>query len=83
MARIQRSSVSNIVRNQVAEIGELVCNSDATVDIEPGLLNYASTVTQLDIKVLEQIREELCRGLDSLECIPSNEATVRPQTGQI
>jgi hypothetical protein len=63
----QQSSAAYKAMNEVAGIGELVCNSGEASDREFGLLTFASAATELDMKLLEQVREEICVGLETLD----------------
>jgi hypothetical protein len=71
IARAQNSGAAVKAKNEVAGIGELVCNSNAAEIVEPGLHKYGSIVTQLDIKLLEQVREEICFAMDAFDSVES------------
>ena len=60
ITQAQQSSAAYKAMNEVAGIGELVCNSGGASDGEFGLLTFASAATELDMKLLEQVREEIC-----------------------
>ena len=67
ISQAQQSSAAYKAMNEVAGIGELVCNSSEASDSEFGLLTFASAVSELDMKLLEQVREEICVGLETLD----------------
>jgi len=67
ITQAQQSSAAYKAMNEVAGIGELVCNSSEASNNEFGLLTFASVVTELDMKFLEQVREEICVGLETLD----------------
>lgn len=53
-------------RREIAEIGEFVTNSaNAAPSFERGLIEYSRAVCELDVRFLEQVREELCEGYDA------------------
>ncbi|KAF8650910.1 hypothetical protein AX16_005035 [Volvariella volvacea WC 439] len=53
-------------RREIAEIGEFVTNSATSApSFERGLIDYTRNVCELDVRFLEQVREEICVGYDS------------------
>jgi hypothetical protein len=55
---------------EVSEIGQFVCNSSKSARFhENGILRYAQTVTELDVKFLEQVRDEAALGMDAFDMI--------------
>lgn len=71
ITRAQASSVSATVSNEIAQIGEFVCNSHTARFAEAGVIQYARAVTELDVQFLEEIREDLCQGMDSFDVVES------------
>ncbi|PVF96909.1 hypothetical protein CPB86DRAFT_708145 [Serendipita vermifera] len=52
-------------RKEIAELGEFVTNSATTAPaFQRGIIGYTRSVCDLDVRFLEQIREELCEGYD-------------------
>lgn len=57
---------------EISEIGQFVCNSSTSARFhENGILRYAQTVTEMDVKFLEQVRDEAARGMDAFDMIAS------------
>ncbi|ETN42751.1 uncharacterized protein HMPREF1541_01909 [Cyphellophora europaea CBS 101466] len=71
ITRAQASSLSATASNEIAQIGEFVCNSNNARFHEAGVLRYAQAVTELDVQFLEEIREDLCQGMDSFDVVES------------
>lgn len=69
--RAQSSSASAHAMNEIAQIGQFVCNSRGAQFQENGILSYAQTVTQLDVEFLEEILKEVCTGMDTFEALNS------------
>jgi hypothetical protein len=52
-------------RKEIAELGEFVTNSaTAAPAFQRGIIAYTRNVCELDVRFLEQIREEVCEGYD-------------------
>ena len=70
---------------EVSEIGQFVCNSSKSARFhENGILRYAQTVTELDVKFLEQVRDEAALGMDAFDLIASmDEPTSSKQVGDL
>lgn len=71
IARAQNSCAAAKAKNEVAGIGEFVCNGSAAEKVERGILKYATIATKLDMKLLEQVREDICLGMDAFESAES------------
>jgi hypothetical protein len=69
IARAKTSEDAIRVSKQVAEIGELVRNPGGARHLERGLIAYASRSVELDMALLEDIRQEACYGMDACESI--------------
>ena len=69
VARAQSSNHAATAMKEIADIGEFVCNSGAAQSFEQGLLKYATSVTELDVQFLEQIRAEICKGMEAFESL--------------
>ncbi|KAH7397490.1 hypothetical protein BKA64DRAFT_752995 [Cadophora sp. MPI-SDFR-AT-0126] len=74
VTRAQSSPASAQASNEIAQIGQFVCNSQGAQFQENGILKYAQTVTALDVEFLEEILEEACKGMESFEGINRLEA---------
>lgn len=65
ITRAQASSDSATAANEIAQIGQFVCNSQNAQFQENGILRYSQAVTELDVQFLEEIREDICLGMDA------------------
>lgn len=74
ITRAQASSASAAAANEIAQIGQFVCNSRNAQLQENGILKYARVVTELDVQFLEEIRSDLCMGMNAFDAIKSAEA---------
>lgn len=54
-------------KDQVARIGEIICQGRAAAEERFGLVDYASKAVRLDMQFLEQIREAACLGMEAFE----------------
>lgn len=53
-------------RKEIAELGEFVSNSARSAPaFERGIIAYTRNVCELDVRFLEQTREEICNGYDA------------------
>ncbi|KAH8880504.1 hypothetical protein GQ53DRAFT_669759 [Thozetella sp. PMI_491] len=59
---------------EVALIGQFVCDSASARFAERGIFHYASKSVQHDIELLEDIREEACHGMDAFDTIMNVQA---------
>jgi sulfite reductase alpha subunit-like flavoprotein/cytochrome b involved in lipid metabolism len=75
IARSKGSPDAIKTSNEVSEIGQFTCNSETARFHEQGILGYARKSVQLDMELLEGIREEACRGMDSFDAIMNLDAT--------
>lgn len=71
ISRAQSSQSATRAQKEIAQIGDMVCNSGAAQSIERSLIRYAQSVTELDVRFLEQIREEICTGMDGFDLVAS------------
>jgi hypothetical protein len=65
VTRAQSSPASLSAAKEIAQIGQFICNSQSAQFHEKGIIHYAQAVTELDIDFLEQVRKEVCLGLDT------------------
>lgn len=56
-------------RKTVGEIGEFVGNSSTAQAFENGIIAYAQAAIELDVQLLERVRDEICSGLDAFDRI--------------
>ena len=74
IARAKTSPDAVATSQEVALIGQFVCDSSSTVRFaERGIFNYASKSVELDIELLEDIREEACHGMDAFGSVMAME----------
>lgn len=69
IARAKTSEDAIRISRQVSEIGELVRDPNGARHLERGLIAYASRSVELDMALLEDIRQEACYGMDACESI--------------
>lgn len=66
IAQATASPAAVQARREIAEIGEFVSNSATSApSFERGLIDYTRQVCELDVRFLEQVREEICEGYDA------------------
>jgi hypothetical protein len=75
ITRAQASSASAASSNEIAQIGQFVCDSRSAQMQENGILRYAQAVTELDVQFLEEIRKDLCLGMDAFDVIKSSDGS--------
>ena len=61
---------------EIAKIGQFVCNSQSAQFYENGIIRYAQAVTELDLDFLEQVRKEVCLGLDAFDAVGNAASTM-------
>ncbi|KAK4466781.1 sulfite reductase [NADPH] flavoprotein alpha-component [Cladorrhinum samala] len=75
IARAKTSPEAVTTSQEVALVGQFVCESSSNVRFaERGIFNYAAKTVELDIELLEDIREEACHGMDAFESVMAMEA---------
>lgn len=67
ISRAHSSPASMSARKTVGEIGEFVGNSSTAQAFENGIIAYAQAAIELDVQLLERVRDEICSGLDSFD----------------
>jgi sulfite reductase alpha subunit-like flavoprotein/predicted heme/steroid binding protein len=75
IARAKTSPDAVATSKETALIGQYVCNSEPARFQERGIMDYASKSVNLDIELLEDIREEACQGMDAFDTIMTMEAS--------
>ncbi|KUJ15041.1 NADPH-ferrihemo protein reductase [Mollisia scopiformis] len=79
IARAKGSPDAMRTSSEVSQIGEFTSNSEAARFHEQGILDYARKSVQLDMELLEGIREEACRGMDAFDSIMDLDAPSESQ----
>ncbi len=79
ITRAQASAASATAANEIAQIGAFVCNSQQAQFQENGILRYARAVTELDVQFLEEVRADVCLGMDAFAVIDSADAGTEKQ----
>ena len=79
ITRAQASAASAAAANEIAQIGSFVCNNQQAQFQENGILRYARAVTELDVRFLEEIREDVCLGMDAFAVVDSVDAGFEKQ----
>jgi sulfite reductase alpha subunit-like flavoprotein/cytochrome b involved in lipid metabolism len=75
IARAKTSPDAVATSQEVALVGQFVCeNSNNVRFAERGIFNYAAKSVELDIELLEDIREEACHGMDAFDSIAAMDA---------
>ncbi|KKY28416.1 putative nadph-ferrihemoprotein reductase [Phaeomoniella chlamydospora] len=69
IARAKSSASAVKTSKEISQIGQFICDSEAARFHERGILTYARSSVQLDIELLEDIREEACQGMDALDSV--------------
>ncbi|KDN61558.1 putative cytochrome b5-like Heme/Steroid binding domain-containing protein [Colletotrichum sublineola] len=68
VARAKTSGDAVACTKEIALIGQLVCDADASLRFqERGVFAYAARSVELDIALLEDLRQEACTGMDAFE----------------
>lgn len=65
VARAKSCADATATSAEVSLIGEYVCNGAPARFQERGIMDYANKSVQLDMELLEDIREEACRGMEA------------------
>lgn len=74
IARAKTSRDAMATSHEVAQVGQFVTDSAAAARFaERGILAYAARSVELDIELLEDIRDEACRGMDAFAGITALE----------
>ena len=70
VTRAQSSPDATKAMKEVSEIGQFVTAIAHSARFhENGILKYAQTVTEMDVKFLEQIRDEAALGMDAFALV--------------
>ncbi|OAL19434.1 hypothetical protein AYO22_09596 [Fonsecaea multimorphosa] len=74
ITRAQASAAAAKAAKEVAQIGSFVCNNQQAQFQENGILQYARAVTELDVLFLEEVRHDVCMGMDAFDVIECSES---------
>ena len=75
IARAKTSPDAVATSQEVSLVGQYVCDSSSNVRFaERGIFRYAAKSVELDIELLEDIREEACHGMDAFESVMAMDA---------
>ncbi|KAL0942299.1 NADPH-ferrihemoprotein reductase (cytochrome b5-like Heme/Steroid binding domain-containing protein) [Colletotrichum truncatum] len=70
VARAKTSGDAATCTKEVALVGQFVCDADASLRFqERGVFAYAARSVELDIALLEDLRQEACNGMDAFDSI--------------
>ena len=69
IARAKTSPDAVATSQEVTLIGQFVSDNNGARFAERGIMNYAAKSVELDIELLEDIREEACHGMDAFGSI--------------
>ncbi|KAK1974673.1 sulfite reductase flavoprotein alpha-component [Colletotrichum cereale] len=69
VARAKTSADAVATSREVSRVGQFVCDSEPARLVERGIIDYANRSVQLDMELLEDIREEACHGMDAFETV--------------
>lgn len=69
ISRAKTSPSAVATSKEIALVGQLVCDGESARFQERGIIDYANKSVQLDIELLEDIREEACRGMDAFDSV--------------
>ncbi len=73
VARAKTSSEAVTCTNEVALVGQFVCGAEDILRFqERGVFAYACRSVELDIELLEDLRREICTGMDAFDSIASS-----------
>ena len=70
--RAQSSTAAAAALKEISQIGQFVCNSQGAQFQENGILRYAQSVTEMDVQFLEDIRTEICQGMDAFDVVAAS-----------
>ncbi|KDN70089.1 putative sulfite reductase flavoprotein alpha-component [Colletotrichum sublineola] len=75
IARAKTSADAVATSREVSRVGQFICDSEPARLMERGIMDYANRSVQLDMELLEDIREEACHGMDAFETVMSLDAS--------
>jgi sulfite reductase alpha subunit-like flavoprotein/predicted heme/steroid binding protein len=73
IARARASPDAITCTKEIGLVGNLVCDQDSSLRFhERGVFAYAARSVELDIELLEDLRQEACLGMDALDAIAAD-----------
>ncbi|KAI1084221.1 hypothetical protein F5B20DRAFT_287783 [Whalleya microplaca] len=79
VARAKTSADAVSCTKEVAHVGQFVCGSESALRFqERGVFAYAAKSVELDIELLEDLRQETCAGMDAFDSIAATERMQDP-----
>jgi hypothetical protein len=78
IARAKTSKEAITTTNEISQIGQFTCNSEAARFHEKGIVAYAGKSVELDMNLLESIRDEACRGMNAFDSLMDLDAQSEP-----
>jgi hypothetical protein len=75
ISRARSSPAATAAQRGLAHVSEMVRKNEMGQAFEEGILEYSKNVTALDLQFLEQIRDEICKGLDGFYAATSGTDT--------
>ncbi|GKT49717.1 sulfite reductase [NADPH] flavoprotein component [Colletotrichum spaethianum] len=79
IARAKTSTDAVATSKEVSRVGQFICDSEPARFMERGIMDYANKSVQLDIELLEDIREEACHGMDAFDTVMTLDASSNAQ----
>ncbi|KAJ1324944.1 sulfite reductase (NADPH) flavoprotein alpha-component [Microdochium nivale] len=79
IARAKTSDDAVATSRQVSLVGEFVTDSRGAHFHEKGIMSYARASVELDISLLEDIRDEVCQGMDAFSAVTSLNVSSEPR----
>lgn len=79
IGRAKSSPDAMTTSNEVSQIGKFTCDSEAARFHERGIIEYVKASVQLNMELLEGIREEACCGMDAFDTIMDLEVSSETQ----
>ncbi|SPO05370.1 related to nitric-oxide synthase, salivary gland [Cephalotrichum gorgonifer] len=73
--RAKTSASAVATSKEVALVGQLICDGESARFQERGIMDYADKSVRLDMALLEDIREEACRGMDAFDSVANLEVS--------
>ncbi|KAL2116173.1 hypothetical protein VTJ04DRAFT_10428 [Mycothermus thermophilus] len=84
VARAQMSQDAVTTQQEISLVGQFVCDQSSHVRFaERGILNYAARSVEMDIEMLEDLREEACHGMDAFDAIAADMAAGGVQSNHV
>ncbi|CAF3544282.1 unnamed protein product [Fusarium graminearum] len=72
IARAKTSSDAALITKEISSLGDFICDPTAQLRFqERGVFSYTAKCVQLDIELLEDLRQEACNGMDAFDNIAS------------